>query len=558
MTAGVDGTTLDGMSERRIEKIIATLKDHKYKPNPARRTYIEKKGNTAKKRPLGIMSANDRLVQEIVRMILESIYEQNFSNQSHGFRPKRSCHTALLHIQDTFTGVHWFVEGDITSCFDSFNHHVLIGLLRQRIDDEPFIALMWKFLKAGYMEQWEHSKTYDGVPQGSGISPVLSNIYLGELDKFMENYKGNFDCGKLRRQNPEYHRLISNASKWRIKLKKHGEAMDEATQTGIVSKIKNFQAEARKLPSQMPLDENYKRIQYVRYCDDFIIGIIGSKEDAEKVKADISIFLNEKLKLKLSDEKTKITHSSDKARFLGYDITVSRDQNLKKGKNGVVQRSHKYIVVLLVPREKWVTKLIEYKAFKIRYTPDGRERFHALHRGNLINQPDIAILTTYNAEIRGLRNYYRIANNAYAVGRFASVMQHSMLRTFASKYRSTVSKIKAQYIKNGLFTVEYHTKSGSKSATFYNSGFKRITEPIRDINVSILPAYKKYDKVNSFVNRIRAGICELCGKRTKDIAFHQVKKLKDLKGEQEWERVMKEKRRKTLVVCMECHEAIHN
>ena len=201
---------------------------------------------------------------------------------------------------------------------------------------------------------------------------------------------------------------------------------------------------------------------------------------------------------------------------------------------------------------------MEYKAFKVCKLPDGRDRFFALHRGSLINKSDIAILSAYNAEIRGLRNFYRIANNAYAIGRFANVMKYSMLKTFACKYRSTVSKIKAQYVKNGLFTVEYRTKAGIKNATFYNGGFKRIEEPIRDLNVSNLPPYKKYDKVNSFINRIRARICELCGKHTEDLVFHQVKKLKDLKGEQEWERVMKEKRRKTLVVCMECHNAIHN
>ncbi|MDR1219671.1 MAG: DUF4329 domain-containing protein [Treponema sp.] len=133
----------------------------------------------------GIPSANDKLVQEVVRMILASIFESSFSNRSHGFMPGKSCHTALTQIQDTFTGANWFVEGDIEACFDSFDHHVIIGLLRQRIEDEPFISLMWKFLKAGYMEQWEYHKTYDGVPQGSGISPILSNIYLSELDNLL-------------------------------------------------------------------------------------------------------------------------------------------------------------------------------------------------------------------------------------------------------------------------------------------------------------------------------------------------------------------------------------
>jgi len=558
MTVGVDGTTLAGMSERRIEKIIMSLQDHSYQPQPARRIYIAKKSNPAKKRPLGIMSANDKLVQEVVRMILESIYEPNFSNNSHGFRPNKSCHTALLQIQDTFTGVNWFVEGDIEACFDSFDHQVIIGLLRRRIDDEPFIALMWKFLKAGYMEQWEYNKTYDGVPQGSGISPILSSIYLNELDTFIDEYKRGFDLGKLRKPNPEYRKFTSRINYLRRKIKKKGNLLKTMDVHNIHAEIKALQAKMRKLPSSMPLDSGYKRLQYARYADDFIIGIMGSKEDAEKVKSDIRAFLGEKLKLKLSDSKTMITHSGDKARFLGFDITVSRDQSVKKNKNGTVQRAQTYTVKLFVPREKWVGKLQEYNAFKIMKYADGKERFKALHRGSLVNRPDIAILSAYNAEVRGLYNFYRIANNAYAIGRFASVMKHSMLRTFANKYRSTVSKIKAKYVKSGAFTVEYYTKSGIKNATFYSGGYKRKPEPIRDASVSTLPHYTRYNKANSFIHRLRAGVCEVCGAKFADLTFHQVRKLKDLKGESEWERIMLRKRRKTLAMCPNCYNAIHN
>jgi group II intron reverse transcriptase/maturase len=185
MTPGINNLTIDGMSSKRIERLIASLKAHTYQPSPARREYIAKE-NSDKKRPLGIPSGDDKLVQEVVRMILESMYEPTFSDSSHGFRPHKSCHTALMKIQNTFTGAKWFIEGDIQACFDSFDHHVLVEILRKRINDEAFIALMWKFLKAGYMEQWEYHKTYSGTPQGSGISPILANIYLHELDKHIE------------------------------------------------------------------------------------------------------------------------------------------------------------------------------------------------------------------------------------------------------------------------------------------------------------------------------------------------------------------------------------
>ena len=230
MTSGADGMTLDGMSMTRINRIIASLKDHSYQPNPARRHYIAKKNNPSKKRPLGIPSTDDKLVQEVVRMLLEAIYEPTFSEHSHGFRPGRSCHTALKEVQANFTGVNWVIEGDITACFDCFDHHVLIEILRRRIQDEHFISLMWKFLKAGYMEQWEYHKTYSGTPQGSGISPILANIYLNELDRHITEYKAAFDCGSStkRKVNPEYERMRGTIKRAQRRNAKMWDELDEA------------------------------------------------------------------------------------------------------------------------------------------------------------------------------------------------------------------------------------------------------------------------------------------------------------------------------------------
>lgn len=557
MTAGADGTTIDGMGNERIEKIISSLRDRSYQPKPARREYIAKK-NSNKKRPLGIQSGDDKLVQEVVKMILESIYEPNFSDKSHGFRPNRSCQTALKQIQKTFTGTNWFVEGDIHACFDSFDHHVIINILQRRIDDEAFIQLIWKFLKAGYMEQWAYNRTYSGVPQGSGVSPILANIYLNELDKFMEEYAEGFHKGREKKMNPKYKSITNRLSEYRCEGKAVWQELSREERKERSKVLKEKLKIQKSMTPTVPIDTNYKRIQYTRYADDFLVGVIGSKEDAETIKSDIKKFLEETLKLEMSDEKTKITHTGDRARFLGYDVTVSRDQTLKKTVNGKVQRTQSGVVKLYVPREKWVNKLIEYKAIKIKINENGKERFVALHRGKLVNQSDIEILARYNAEVRGLYNYYSIANDAFKIGRFANVMKYSMYKTFACKYKTNVHEIKRRYCRDGMFTVAYETRQGRKTTTFYRDGFKRKEYATKFDNVSELPQYSKYAKTNTLKQRVERHTCELCQKDCRNLEIHQVKKLKDLKGDAEWILLMHKKRRKTLVVCPECHSLIHS
>lgn len=557
MTAGSDGTTIDGMSNERILKIIQTLKNHSYQPKPARRQYIAKK-NSSKKRPLGIQSGDDKLVQEVIKLMLESIYEPAFRNTSHGFRPNRSCHTALKQIQNTFTGANWFIEGDIHACFDSFDHQVLISLLRKRIDDEQFIQLIWKFLKAGYMEQWEYHDTYTGVPQGSGMSPVLANVYLHELDKYMEEYAGRFHKGTAKAVNPEYNKATKKASYYRIRTKELWNNLSPEERRNRLKRLRELEQAERVITAKVPKDENYKRIQYTRYADDFIVGVIGSKADAEAIKNDIRKFLADNLKLEMSLEKTKITHTGEKAHFLGYDITVSKSREYRMTSLGHKQRTLSGVVRLLVPREKWVSKLLEYGAIKIKINENGKERFVTLHRGKLVNKTDIEILTTYNAEVMGLYNFYAIANDSYKIGIFANLMKYSMYKTFACKYKTNVHEIKRRYCVNNLFTIHYNTRAGEKTTTFYKDGFKRREFATRFSNVDALPKFSKNLKRNSLRQRVERNVCELCGKECRNLEIHQVKKLKGLKGSEPWIRKMKEIRRKTLVVCPECHRLIHS
>ena len=271
LTAGVDGSTLDGMSEDRINRVIQLLKDGKYKPEPARRVYVLKKNG--KLRPLGIPSADDKLVQEVVRMLLELIYEPIFSQYSHGFRPKRSCHTALLQVRNEWKGIKWIVDMDISGFYDNIDHEIMIRLLEKKIDDKNFIELIKLFLQAGYLEEWKFNATYTGTPQGGICSPILANIFLHELDQFMEKKAADYNKGKTRRLDPTYFNLTNRADLLKKKIKRaedEGDCFDF-----FVNEMKEdrdrLRSEAQKIPSRMTHDEGFRRLRYVRYADDSAI-----------------------------------------------------------------------------------------------------------------------------------------------------------------------------------------------------------------------------------------------------------------------------------------------
>ena len=373
MTAGTDGKTIDAMSLERVDRLIAALKDESYQPKPSRRTYIPKKNG--KLRPLGIPSIDDKLVQEVVRMLLESIYENSFEDTSHGFRPNKSCHTALRMIQNRFTRCKWFVEGDIKGFFDNIDHNVMIGILRKRIKDERFLRLIRKFLNAGYMEDNQVHQSYSGTPQGGIISPILANIYLDQFDKYMAEFKKRFDRGNKRAVNVEYRKL----SDMRIRLKrKLAKTQSEEEKQSLLESIRELDKVHKSIPCKNPMDANFRRLQYVRYADDFLIGIIGAKEDAQAVKQEIGAYIAEQLKLELSDEKTLVTKATDRAKFLGFEIRVTPQSNhTKKTKSGSTARNYSGHVMLEVPTSAIQKKLLEdvYKRQDnmLRITNDGRK-----------------------------------------------------------------------------------------------------------------------------------------------------------------------------------------
>ena len=548
-TKGSDGRSIDEMSLARIETLITSLKDESYQPHPSRRVHIPKKNG--KTRPLGIPAFEDKLVQEVVRMILEAIYEGHFETTSHGFRPKRSCHTALLHIQKTFSGAKWFIEGDIKGFFDNIDHDVLVGILRERISDDRFIRLIRKFLKAGYVEDWTFHNTYSGMPQGGIVSPILANIYLDKLDKYVKEYIRHFDMGTKRRPGKESNDLANERKRTVRKLKKIKDGTEKAA---LVARLKASDQERAAFPSGDEMDGSYRRLKYIRYADDFILGVIGSKEDARRIKEDIKSFLSESLALELSEEKTLITHTGKSAKFLGYEITVTRNNHQRRDVQGRLRRTYGKRVRLNVSMATLRDKLLEYGAMEIKLR-NGKEIWKPKCRSGLIFNDDLEILDRYNRETVGFCNYYLIANNCVVLHNFRYIMEYSMYKTFAGKYRSTVRKINKKYRLNKLFTVKYEQKGVIKSRTFYKTSFKRRTTAFNG-SCDIEPYSIADVSRTNLTDRLKAEKCELCG-ATGKLIMHHVRNLKDLKGKESWERLMSARKRKTIALCPSCHRLRH-
>lgn len=544
-TKGVTDDTADGFSEIYIENIIDALKNEMYQPKPVRRTYIKK--SNGKMRPLGLPVFTDKLIQEAIRMILEAIYEPIFSDYSHGFRPVRSCHTALAQIKKEFTGARWFIEGDIKGCFDNINHAVLVEIINQKIKDARFLKLIRSFLKAGYMEDWKYHETYSGCPQGGIISPILANIYLNELDRHVMKIKKEFDVATKARYTPEYTKLVGLRQRLHNKIKNSNGIEREK----LIEEYKTATAQMLKLPAKQCDD---KKIKYVRYADDFLIAVNGNRQDCEKIKQELTEFINTTLKMELSQEKTLITHSNTPARFLGYDVRVRRDQQIKpKGKFKTRSMNNK--VELSIPFKDKIEKFLFSNGIVKQRSDNGK--LEPIHRPQLLNRTDLEIVTIYNAELRGICNYYGLASNFNKLIYFNYLMEYSCLKTLAGKHRSKVSKIRAMYKDGtGKWAIPYETKTGIKKMYFANYADckgKKFTD--------IVPqTAKNYSHdVTTLESRLKAKICEVCGCTENDrYEIHHVNKVKNLKGKSEWEKIMIAKRRKTIVVCHKCHMAIHH
>jgi group II intron reverse transcriptase/maturase len=545
-TAGTDPEdTVDGMSIERIEKILQQLHDGTYQWKPVRRVKIPK--TNGKQRPLGLPSWSDKLLQEVIRMVLEAYYEPRFSPYSHGFRPHRSCHTALKQIHHSWKGTKWFIEGDIKGCFDNIDHYVLLEILARNIKDNRFLKLIRQMLQAGYLEEWQYHSTYSGTPQGGVVSPILANIFLNELDQFVENELiPAYKKGKRRKVNLEYGRING-----RLRF---------ARKTGKKDLAKELEKQRRQLPLGDPNDPDYRSLRYSRYADDFLLGFAGPRTEAEEIKQKIMQFLKT-IKLELSEEKTLLTHATTQpAHYLGYDIRVVIDNNqmTKQNKQHTRHRSRaiNMLPVLAVPPQI-------SRAWRMKYTRNGKPA----NRPELLHCSDFEIVKTYGSELRGIVNYYSMAYNvAHSFNPVKHMFMESAARTLANKHKISRSSVFAKYKRTGEQGVKALIVKVPNPKRPDKPYYARLGDhPIRTSFATAIPdkVEKFYVNRNDLVQRLLADTCELCGSQD-GIAVHHIRKLADIqkkfqgrKSAPDWAKFMLARNRKTVVVCHHCHTQIH-
>jgi group II intron reverse transcriptase/maturase len=541
MTQGSTPETVDAMALTKINKIIEDLRQECYRWTPVRRIYIPKK-QKGKFRPLGLPSWSDKLLQEVIRQILDAYYDCQFSDHSHGFRPGRGCHTALSTIKQTWNGSRWFIEGDIKACFDQIDHGVLLSILGEKIHDNRFLRLIRHLLQAGYLEDWQYHKTLSGSPQGGVVSPILSNIYLDKLDTFVEQtLLPKYNRGETRRINPQYRLIYKRLYRRR--------------KAGKLKEAKALAKQLRTLSQGDSADPNYRRLRYMRYADDTLFGFAGPKAEAEEIKQQLKEFLQDTLKLELSETKTLITHAkTEAARFLGYEIVAQHgndqlDQHGKRCINGVIG--------LRVPIDVINARCRLYM-----------KRNKPIHRPALLFESDYTIIDRYQAEYRGVVQYYLLAYNVCRLNKLHFTMERSLTRTLANKHKSTAkqmrnkyrSTIETSYGPMKCLKVTVERENGKKPLVAYFGGI-----PLRRQKEVTLhdQTPRMFDGTRSeLVKRLLADTCEMCGSK-ENIEVHHIRKLADLniEGRPEkpaWVKRMAARRRKTLVVCQDCHDAIHS
>lgn len=561
MTPGADKETLDGFSMQVVEKIIKGLKDESFQFARARKVPIPKaNGGT---RDLGVASPRDKIVQEAIRLILESIYDSpygsSFSDRSFGFRQGMGTHTALQHINQEWQGAAWFVEGDIKGCFDNIDHHRLIEILRLRISDERFINLIWKALTAGYLEFKVPVNSIVGTPQGSIISPILANIYMHQLDVFVDNLRLKYEKASSPKYAREYADNNNALRRLRRALTKAEDEGKQVERERIADEIRKLKVLATTLPVWDP-DTLPIRIRYVRYADDWLIGLNGKRELAEKLRDEVEEFLASDLKLTLSREKTHIRHSkTEEAFFLGTRIKVGSKHprvltfSRKEGDGdhvAVTKRTTSGQVSMFAPIDRIISRLYQKGFCKVNGDP--------IAKVSLVAEDDIRIIESYNSLLLGYLNYYSFVTNRPNLRRIAYILQFSAAKTLANRHRTSMREI---FRKHGyMLTVSITGSSGVVKTTNLRYPLEWKANTRNFLTGSRPDALEVIKAQTSALTRTKIDKhCCICG-GSDGVAMHHVRHVRrNGKNTNEgFDKLMGKINRKQIPVCSSCHSKIHN
>ena len=514
LTPGVTPETLDGMGLKRIQKVKTQVLDESYQFQPVKQSWIPRPDR--RKRPLGIPTPNDKLVQEVIRMVLEAIYEPIFDHRSFGFRNGMGVHNALEYVEKQFRWVDYVIKGDIQQAYPTIDHDKLCEILAQNIDDVRFMNLIRKSLKCGVYDNPHTLYSKLGVPQGSIVSPILANIYFNELDQWVRKKSEEIYVPKSPKRHPKYKQLEYHIRKVSQLAQESERNSKEKSQ--YVRVIKRLIQERNQTPSL--LDQGVE-IRYTRYADDWIIGIKGPEKLAKQIREEVGYFLREHLKQELDPQKTQIINlRAGKLTFLGYDIFLPRNMKLVKYKKRdgkqTVRRSTPMLRFQL-PIDK-VTKRLKERG----YITHHENKIRPISKGSYTPLEDAVIVNHFRSVWLGLWNFYSGSTNREHLQYIHYLLHMSCAMTLAHRHRSSSKKI----IKKHGKRLEIRRRDGNQSkviAAFpYNTKWK-----VSDRKWQLAKSFK--DPFTIYANRVsRSSLnkaCCICQERG-NIEMHHVKHVR--------------------------------